>query len=61
MNETYEKLKAQVMRLRDQGRIGSTPTAEERANWAYGTTKIENDAITLEMAEAAVAEADKQR
>lgn len=61
MNETYERLKAQVISLRDQGRIGSTPTAEERANWAYGTTKIENEDVTLEMAEAAVAEADRQR
>ena len=57
--DTYEKLKAEVVRLRDKGRIRSTPTAEERANWAYGTTKIENDAVTLEMAQAGVLEADE--
>jgi hypothetical protein len=59
MDNSYERLKAEVVRLRDEGRIGSTPTAEERANWAYGTTKIENDAVTLEMAVEAVEEADK--
>jgi len=47
---TYEKLKAQVLMLRAQGFIRVRPTDEERADWAYGTTKIENDAVTREMA-----------
>jgi hypothetical protein len=55
----YEKLKAEVQRLRAEGRISGTPTPEERADWAYGTTKIENDAITREMTVAAVAERDR--
>lgn len=50
----YEKLKAEVRRLREKGRISGYPSPEERADWAYGTTKIENEAVTREMAEDAV-------
>jgi hypothetical protein len=30
------------------------PTREQRIDWAYGNTKIENSTITREMAERAV-------
>jgi hypothetical protein len=56
--ETYDKLKAEVRRLRDSGQISGSPTPEERADWAYGTTKIENDEVTREMTIAAVRDRD---
>jgi hypothetical protein len=55
----YEELKAEVRRLRAEGQISGSPTAEERADWAYGTTKIENDEITREMTITAVRERDE--
>jgi hypothetical protein len=59
MKRSYENLKAEVRRLREEGRDVS-PNVEERANWAYGTTKIENDDVTEEMAlEAARATASR--
>jgi hypothetical protein len=54
MKKSYEELKAEVQRLQEQGRIGVWPTREQRIDWAYGTTKIENDQVTREMAERAV-------
>lgn len=57
----YEQLKTEVRRLRAAGQITGSPTAEERADWAYGTTKIENDDITREMTITAVRERDDQR
>ena len=53
---TYEALKETVLRLRREGKIAMGLTPEERADWAYGTTVIENSAITREMADTAVAE-----
>jgi hypothetical protein len=50
----YERLKVEVQRLQRLGTIGSWPTDEQRVDWAYGTTKIENDDVTREMAEEAV-------
>ncbi len=55
---TFEKLKAELHRLREAGAISGSPTPEERADWAYGTTKIENEEITREMTIAAVRERD---
>lgn len=52
--DNYENLKATVKRLRDEGKIQVWPTREQRIDWAYGTTKIENSAVTREMAEKAV-------
>lgn len=54
MADTYEKLKAKIQQLREEGRIEEWPTREQRIDWAYGTTKIENSAVTREMAEQAV-------
>lgn len=60
MQRSYESLKARVRQLREQGR-DVRPTVEERANWAYGTTVIENADVTEEMAlEAARATADSR-
>lgn len=53
---TYEKLKAQVQELRSRGEIGEWPTREQRIDWAFGNSKIENDGVTREMAEKAVDE-----
>jgi hypothetical protein len=58
--DTYEKLRAEVRRLRAAGQISGSPTPEERADWAYGTTKIENEEITREMTEAAVRDRDQK-
>lgn len=49
----YEELKAKVQQLVQEGRLSGTPTREERIDFAYGNTKIENDAITLDMIERA--------
>ena len=46
----YESLKTEVQTARAEGRISEHLTNEERANWAYGTTVIENEDVTLEMA-----------
>jgi len=53
MNSTYEELKAKVQQLANEGRLPAVPTREERIDFAYGNTKIENDAITMAMIERA--------
>ncbi|HEX3577673.1 MAG TPA: hypothetical protein VHY33_03840 [Thermoanaerobaculia bacterium] len=55
---TFEQLKAELRRLKDDGKISGSPTPEERADWAYGTTKIDNEEITREMTIAAVRDRD---
>jgi hypothetical protein len=55
MSQTYEQLKARVLQLRQEGRVQVWPTDEERIDWVYGNTKIENEDITREMVEQAVA------
>jgi hypothetical protein len=55
---TFDELKAELRRLRKEGTISGSPTPEERADWAYGTTKIDNEEITREMTIAAVRERD---
>jgi hypothetical protein len=52
---TYRDLKRKVQELQAQGVLSGTLTAEERADWAYGNAVIENDHVTREMAERAVA------
>lgn len=51
---TYEELLAEVQRLQTAGKVPAHPTREQRVDWAYGNTKIENEDITREMAEQAV-------
>jgi hypothetical protein len=54
MSKTYEELKAELLDLRAQGKIGRTLTPEQRADWAYGNTAVENTSATREMADKAV-------
>lgn len=56
MSRSYEELLAEVRRLQDAGKLPMRPTREKRIDWAYGNTKIENSAVTREMAERAVDE-----
>jgi hypothetical protein len=56
MSKSYEELLAEVRRLQDAGRVPVRPTREQRSDWAYGNTKIENSDVTREMAERAVDE-----
>ncbi len=56
MSRSYEELLAEVRRLQDAGKLPVRPTREQRIDWAYGNTKIENSAVTREMAERAVDE-----
>jgi hypothetical protein len=56
MSKSYEELLAEVRRLQDSGQLPVRPTREQRIDWAYGNTKIENDDVTREMAERAVDE-----
>jgi hypothetical protein len=52
---TYQKLKQQMRQLQESGKLPSTLSDAERADWAYGNAVIENEAVTREMAAAAVA------
>jgi hypothetical protein len=54
MNKTYEELLSEVRLLQDAGQLPMHPTRDERVDWAYGNTKIENADVTREMAERAV-------
>ena len=56
MSKSYDELLAEVRRLQDAGKLPVRPTREQRIDWAYGNTKIENSAVTREMAERAVDE-----
>jgi uncharacterized iron-regulated protein len=61
MPQTYEQLKARVLQLRQEGRVQVWPTDEERIDWVYGNTKIENEDITREMVEQAVVRQNAER
>jgi hypothetical protein len=50
-----DALKAEIQLLVEQGKIGRSPTNEQRVDWAFTNAKIENDDVTREMAERAVA------
>lgn len=54
MSKSYEELKAEVQRLVQSGKLSPWPSREQRIDWAYGNTKLENERITREMAEKAV-------
>lgn len=49
MTTTYDELKAKVQQLARDGRLPPVPTREERIDFAYGNTKIENKNVTIEM------------
>lgn len=46
---TYDELKAKLQQLVSDGRLPQVPTREERIDFAYGNTKLENDDITMDM------------
>jgi hypothetical protein len=50
----YDDLKAKVQTLLAAGQLERAPTREQRIDFAYGNTKIENEQVTREMAERAV-------
>lgn len=50
-NGEYQFLRSRVNRLSRKG-----PSDRQRADWAYGNAKIENSAVTREMADRAVRE-----
>ena len=54
VERTYEELKVEVRRLQEEGRIDIWPSRDQRIDWAYGNTKIENESVTREMARDAV-------
>ncbi|HEY0482278.1 MAG TPA: hypothetical protein VGD37_32380 [Kofleriaceae bacterium] len=56
----YDDLKAKVQTLLAAGQIDRVPTREQRIDFAYGNTKIENELITREMAERAVDASDRR-
>jgi hypothetical protein len=56
MSKSYEELLAEVRLLQDAGKLPVRPTREQRIDWAFGNTKIENSDVTREMAERAVDE-----
>ena len=60
MRKTYEELQKRVSELQKAGKLPTWPTAEQRADWAYGNTVIENSSVTLEMAQKAVLEKNKR-
>ncbi len=55
MNRTYEELRAKVRELQQNGRLSKTLTADEKIDWAFGNTVIENEAVTREMVSTAYA------
>ncbi|MBI4953991.1 MAG: hypothetical protein HY908_18345 [Myxococcales bacterium] len=50
---TYEELHARVKQLQAEGRLATTLSRDEKIDWAYGNTVIENASITREMVESA--------
>jgi hypothetical protein len=54
MKKTYEELLSEVRLLQDAGRLPVRPSRDQRIDWAFGNTRIENSTVTREMAERAV-------
>ncbi len=50
----YENMKATVLSLMAAGKLERTPTREQRIDFAYGNTKIENADVTREMVVRAI-------
>jgi hypothetical protein len=53
MANTYEELKEKVRQLQEAGKLSKSLTPEEKMDWAYGNTVIENAAVTREMVRTA--------
>ena len=54
MDATLRELQRKVRCLQEEGRLPVWPTDEQRADWAFGNTVIENGDVTFEMAQRAV-------
>ena len=50
----YERLKGRVQEMKDQKHKATGPSDKDRADWAYGNTKMENRSVTRKMAREAV-------
>lgn len=55
----YDELKEQIQKAMAAGQIDRVPSREQRIDFAYGNTKIENEAVTREMCARAVDVSDK--
>lgn len=53
MASTYEELKEKVRQLQEAGKLSKSLTPEEKMDWAYGNTVIENQSVTREMVKTA--------
>jgi hypothetical protein len=51
--KTYEELRAQVLKLQAEGALPKTLSRDEKIDWAYGNTVIENENVTRQMVEEA--------
>ncbi|MEZ4359351.1 MAG: hypothetical protein R3B48_04160 [Kofleriaceae bacterium] len=54
MENAYDDLKAKVQAMLAAGQVDRVPSREQRIDFAYGNTKIENEDVTREMVERAV-------
>lgn len=46
---TYDEIKTRLQKLLAEGKITGRPTDEQRIDWAYGNTVMENPKITREL------------
>lgn len=53
MATTYEELKEKIRQLQEAGQLSKSLSPEEKMDWAYGNTVIENKSVTREMVRAA--------
>ncbi len=56
---TYDDLKVKLEEMLAAGQLERVPSREQRIDFAYGNTKLENEAVTREMAERAVDALDR--
>jgi hypothetical protein len=61
MRKSYEELRREVRDLQTQGELPTWPTSDQRADWGYGNTVIENANVTFDMAQKAVSERPTRR
>ena len=53
MTTKYQELQRKVRQLQATGELPKTLSADEKIDWAYGNTVIENADITLDMVKTA--------
>ncbi len=57
---SVSKMLAEVRRQQEIGAIPRQASAEQRIDWAYGNTKIENEDVTMEMARRVVSRTSRR-